>query len=395
MSAISLVLFGLAIGSAVYWLWALGCTIRFASQRRSSAGFFPPVTVLKPLCGGDCCLYENLRSFCRQRYPIYQVLFGVSDRYDPAIPVVDRLMREFPALDLTLVVSDRLIGANLKVCNLSNLYRQAKHDVLVLADSDIRVGPEYLATVVGPLRDRGVGVVTCLYKGVPTGGLWSALGAMFINEWFFPSALAAAALGTLRHAFGATIACRRDTLEAIGGFERLADFLADDYVLGWLAACRGFRVVLSSYVVEHVILERQFRALFYRELRWARTYRTARPRGYFFSVLTHGLPLSFLLLLASPGSPLAVTVFAGHLALRLVGRLIVRKVLRVGGSFYAAWLVPVRDALSFTLWALSFLGRTVRWKDFCFTVCRDGRVCLVPAAGSGAPGAGWSREPRP
>ena len=384
MSEVSLLLLGLTTVSAVYWLAALIAARGFGRLRVPSTEFHPPVTVLKPLCGADQYLYENLRSFCEQNYPGFQVIFGVRASDDPAIRVVRRLIREFPDRDLTLVISDRLVGANLKVSNLANLYQHAKYRTLVLSDSDIRVGPDYLRMVVAPLEDRRVGLVTCLYKGVATDGIWSTLGAMFINEWFFPSALVATRLETLRYGFGATLACRKEMIEAIGGFESLAGYLADDYMLGRLLTSRGFSIVLSPYVVETVVVERQFTTLFFHELRWTRTFRTARPLGYLLSVVTYGLPLSLLLLVASRFAGVAVIAFIGHLVLRLINGVVVRRVLRAPGQWSVMWLVPMRDALSFTLWILSFVGRSVRWNGHRFRVHRDGTFRLIREPGAGA-----------
>jgi ceramide glucosyltransferase len=392
MSKTDFLLFGLTVLSGVYWLSALASAIAFGRRRPGRARLSPPVTVLKPLWKNDGYLYENLRSFCEQDYPRYQVIFGVQDHDDPAVPVVNRLIREFPDHDLTLVVSDRLIGSNLKVSNLSNLWRRAKYDTLVLADSDMRVGPHYLSAVVAPLEERSVGLVTCLYKGIAPGGLWSTLGAMFINEWFFPSALVGARLEPLRHAFGATIGCRRDTLAAVGGFEVLADYLADDYMLGSLISRRGLRIALAPYVVENVVVEKDFRTLFFHELRWTRTFRTVRPIPYFLSVVTFGIPLSLFFLVSSGLSHLALAAFAAHFALRCGGRAILYRTLRLPVSWRHAWLVPLRDLLSFILWTMSFLGQSVRWNGHRFRVHVDGRLRAATEVGTEVPANG-PREP--
>lgn len=372
-------LFGLSLLSGLYWLWALACAVAFGHRHPSRRRFSPPVTVLKPLCGNDGYLYENLRSFCEQAYPRYQLVFGVRDHDDPAVRVVNRLMQEFPDLDVTLVVSDHSIGNNPKISNLSNLYGRAKYDTLVLADSDMRVGPDYLSVIVAPLEDRSVGLVTCLYKGTAPTGLWSTLGAMFINEWFFPSALVGARLGLLRYAFGATIACRRDTLASVGGFEALADYLADDYMLGWLVSHLGSRVVLAPYVVENVVVEKDLKTLFFHELRWTRTFRTVRPVQYFLSIVTYGIPLSLLFLLSSGMSQLALATVGSHLVLRYVCRTILYQTLRPSLGSSSAWLVPVRDVLTFVLWLLSFLGGSIRWNRYRFRVRADGRLHLGTA----------------
>ena len=372
LSPCDLLLLGLVAMSAAYSIAALTCATAF---RRDAPprGFCPPVTILKPLCGAEGPLYVNLRSFCVQGYPSYQILFGVRDPGDPAIGVVERLIREFPALDLALVITDRPLGSNPKVANLSGLASRAKHDVIVVADSDIRVAPDYLLAVVAPLADPSVGLVTCLYRGVTGAGWWSRLGAMFINEWFFPSALLGARLGGLRHAFGATISVRRDALAAVGGFETLADCLADDYVLGRLVA-RRYRVVLAPFVVENVSLEKDCATLCFHELRWTRTFRTARPLAYALAIVTHGIPLTCLLLLvAGPGS-LVLIAAAVHVALRCGGRVVLYRVLGLPAPWATTWLIPVRDMLSFALWLLSFLGRSVRWNGEQFRVNADGTM---------------------
>jgi len=371
---IDFVFLSLVVFAVVYWLAALAAVVLDQRRRPSTSDVAPPVTILKPLRGNDGQLYENLRSFCLQDYRSFEVVFGVRDLHDPAVTVVERLRHEFPGLELKLVADRRTIGTNLKVSNLANLVRHAKHDTLIVADSDMRVGPDYVRAVVGPLEDHRVGLVTCLYRGVASHGVASRLGAMFINEWFLPAALVDTHVERLRHAFGATIACRRDTLDSIGGFEAVADYLADDYMLGWLVSGKGLRVVLVPYVVENVVTERSLQRLFLHELRWARTFRTLRPVTYFCSLFTYGIPLSMLWLTASGGSRPAWIAIGLHVGLRAVGRLVLYRSLGQPPPWSDTWLVPIRDIVSFVVGALSFLGRTVRWDDERFRVRRDGRL---------------------
>src|SRR5215831_9281968 len=306
MSFLAIALLVLAAMSAAYWLGALWCTTTFRRRLVRRSTFAPHVTILKPLCGAGGRLYESLRSFCEQDYPHYQIVVGVRSADDPAVTVVYRLMAEYPTLDLRLVVSDRLAGANPKVSNLANLYEAAKYDILVVADSDIRVGPDYLRTVVAPLEDPRVGLASCLYRGIADQGVWATLGAMFINEWFLPAALVGARLEGVNHAFGATIVCRRKTLERLGGFEALGPYLADDYQLGRMVARDGGRVVIVPYVVDTAVTASTLRGLFLHELRWARTYRTVRPLGYFLSVVTLALPICAVGLIATGAAPASV-----------------------------------------------------------------------------------------
>ena len=392
---IDFVFLGLVIFAAIYWLAAFASVVLYRRRRPSTSDVAPPVTILKPLRGNDGQLYENLRSFCLQDYRGFEIVFGVRHLHDPAVAVVQRLRHEFPGLELTLVADSRTIGANLKVSNLANLVRHAKHDTLIVADSDMRVGPGYVRAVVGPLEDRRVGLVTCLYRGVAPSGVASQLGAMFINEWFLPAALVGTHLERLRHAFGATIACRRDTLRSIGGFEAVADQLADDYMLGWLVSDRGLRVVLVPYVVENVVIERNLRTLYLHELRWARTFRTLRPVAYFCSLFTYGIPLSLLWLAASRGSRPACIAMALHVGLRVVGRLVLYRSLGQPLPWSDTWLVPVRDVVSFVVGILSFLGRTVRWNDERFRVRRDGCLERRVATGYRQRLAGSAEAPPP
>jgi len=377
-------LLGLAVIPLIYWLVALGCVWRLRDPRSIAATYTPPVTVLKPIRNDDGQLYANLRSFCEQDYPAYQVLIGVRNADDPAVVVVDRLAKEFPHLDLTCIVTGVPIGSNRKVSTLDVLSRSARYDNLVVADADMRVGPDYLGTVVAPLADPSVGLVTCLYRGVAVGGIASTLGAMFINEWFFPGALVGARLGPLRNAFGATLALHRDTLASIGGFEALADHLADDYEMGAMVSHRGLRVVLAPYLVTNIVVEQDLRSLVLHELRWARTFRTVRPFAYAFSGASHGIPMAVLALVAAGPTRVAVVLLALNILIRCGGRVALYQHLGVPLRWWTTWLVPFRDVLSFALWALSFLGREVQWGDERFRVDAGGRLHPVLAPGKTA-----------
>src|SRR6185437_5702347 len=245
LSAIGLISLLVASG---YALLALLAVLIWQGRGGSrTAARLPAVTVLKPLCGAEPGLYENLRSFCRQDYPELQIVFGVCDPDDPALGVVERLVAEFPSLPIDVVVDPRQHGGNRKVSSLINMLGQARHDVLVMADSDAYVGPDYLATVTAPLLDRKIGLVTCLYHGEPTARIWSRLGAMYVNEWYIPSVLLARLFGHQGYASGQTLCLRRETLQGIGGLRAIADHLADDYRLGELIRDLGLRIVLSPY----------------------------------------------------------------------------------------------------------------------------------------------------
>lgn len=330
----------------------------------------PPVSILKPLYGAEPRLYECLRSFCCQDYPMYEVVFGVADAEDPAVSVVRRLQAEFPERDLSLIVGPTMIGGNAKVNNLAHIMGAVRHDILVLADADILVGPDYLQALVGPAQDPKVGIVTCLYRGFPAGGLWSRLGTIFIHDWFGAQVLLARSLGSSDFAFGATIALRRETLAAVGGFAALASQLADDYALGARSRALGLRTVLSPYLVETTVAEPAFRDLCSHQLRWLRTIRVINPWGYTFSFVTFGLPFVVLVGLAAQQAVIWILAF-----LALVLRLMLHS--RACARFRASRafaLVPLADLILFGLWIIGFLGHGVRWRGQGLAIRADGSI---------------------
>ena len=336
-----------------------------SSVRRAfvAAAALEPVSVLKPLCGAEPRLYENLRSFCEQGHPRYQLVFGVRDQHDPAIAVVRRLQAEFPALDIEMVIDPRAHGDNLKIANLLNMLPHAKYDRLVLADSDIAVPPDYLAQVVAPLADPTVGTVTCPYRGRALGGLWSRLGALFIDDWFTPSVQVSQLLGSSGFGFGSTIALRRTTLETIGGFEALRDTLADDFWLAELVRRAGLRTLLSEVTVVTDVTERSFGALWARELRWMRTSRSIEPLGFSFVFVTFTLPL--LLLGVALGHNLVCLALAGVGATaRLVLHCLQRRVRREPSSGRELLLLALpREILLMAQWVAALTGWQVRWRS--------------------------------
>lgn len=366
----------LLAGSAagcVYLCIACAAVRRFAGQQRPHAAAAPPASVLKPLCGEDSGLFDNLRSFCRQDYPAWQVVFGLQRQDDPAVPVVQRLVAEFPGADIALVVDSHRRGSNLKIANLQNMLPAARHDLLVLADSDMRVAPDYLRDIAAPLADPEVGIVTCLYRGVPAGGIWSALAALHVNHSFLPQALVGAVLGAGAGCFGASIALRRETLEAIGGFAVIADALADDHALGTAVRRLGRRIELSPHLVDNVIAEPSLAALFRHELRWARTIRLITPGGFAGSIVTHALALAGLGLALGP-VPAGTAMMAAALACRVVTVRLTDRALRLPPS--PLWLLPARDVLSFAVFLASFFVRTVAWRDRTFRIGPDGQLSL-------------------
>lgn len=362
----------------LYLFAAAARVTRFAARRAPRAWHQPPVTILKPLYGEDATLKENLRSFCRQDYPSFQIVFGVADGEDPAVPIVRALIEEFPQADLTLVIDPMQRGANLKVANLRNMLPAARYDLLVMADSDMRVAPDYLTAVTAPLAvppsaGPETGLVTCLYRGISAGGLCSDLAALHINHGFLPQAVLADSGGLGAGCFGATMALRRATLEAVGGFEALADTLADDYVLGQAVRRLGLGVTLSPHLIDDIVAEPGFAALFRHELRWARTVRLAAPWGYLGSIVTYPVPLALIgwLLGARPvaAAILVLALFCRAWSARRLDH-------ALGLRRASLWLLPLRDLLSFAVFAASFLGRSVAWRDRKFRVSPSGQLSI-------------------
>ncbi|MFL6673768.1 MAG: bacteriohopanetetrol glucosamine biosynthesis glycosyltransferase HpnI [Massilia sp.] len=352
--------YALTLAAALYALAALVCRPRTWRPRPGAAAAGLPVTVLKPLCGAEPRLEANLATLCEQTGCDYQLVFGVRDPDDPAIAVARRLMERYPAQDIALVVDSRVHGSNFKVSNLVNMAKAARHPWLVIADSDIAVGPDYLAKVTAPLADPGVGIVTCLYRGRPLGSVWSRLGAQFIDTWFAPSVRVTSAFGGSCFGFGATIALRAATLDAIGGFHALRNRLADDYMLGQLTRERGLATVLSGVCVTTDVTESDFRSLWSRERRWMQTIRSINPVGYAFTFVTFTFPmLAAGLLLAPTGWNLGCAALGMAARLGLHLRRPAAGLAAPGHPGYA----PVRDCLLLLTWLGGFAGSTARWRQ--------------------------------
>src|SRR5208282_1037201 len=287
-----------------YFLSALGLASLLSDRRKKLTQTplpetdLPPVSIFKPLKGSDPEIWESFCSHCEQEYPQFQLIFGVSDPTDPAIEVVRKLQAKYPNLPIELIVCDRVLGANTKVSNLVQMLPAARHEILLVNDSDIRVPSNYLRKVITPLRDTSVGLVTCLYRGVAGPTLGSRLEALGISTDFVPGVLSARFLEKgLRFGLGSTLAFRRRELEAIGGFETLLDYLADDYELGRRIASTGKKVTLSTATVTTFLPAYTLRQFFRHQLRWSRTIRDARRWGYAGLLFTFGLPWALVTLL--------------------------------------------------------------------------------------------------
>jgi ceramide glucosyltransferase len=354
------------IAGIAYCSIALFALVRFAGRPQAQPAQSGGITILKPIAGIEVELFENLCSFCDQDYAEYQVIFGVQRRDDPAIAVIQRVIAQYPGADLTLVVSERPTSGNPKVANLTKMLVHAKYDLLFIADADMRVDRGYLAAVSAEFSAERIGAATCLYAGIPHGGLASQLGAMHVNDQFAPSVLVATLGGPPRFCFGSTMAVRRSVLEAIGGIAALEPHLADDYMLGALVSASGHRVALSRYVVRNIIAESSVPALLQHELRWARTIRSVQTAGYALSFVTFPLPFALMLVVLAASSAGAWVTLGLVLALRAAMYYTSRVALGVR-ALPPVWLLPLRDCLGLGVWAAGLFGTTVTWKSKKFS----------------------------
>ncbi|HET8920242.1 MAG TPA: bacteriohopanetetrol glucosamine biosynthesis glycosyltransferase HpnI [Xanthobacteraceae bacterium] len=378
--------FAALVGSAyaLFAIWAARSFVR--RPRPTPLANCPPVTILKPLHGAEPDLYANLASFCRQDYPApVQVLFGLSDSADPAAAVVRRLIADFPDRDLDLVINARRHGANAKVSNLINMQPAARHEMIVIADSDIVVPPDYLTNVTANLSQPGVGLVTCPYRGVGANGIWSRLAAAGIDYHFLPNVLVGLKLGLATPCFGSTIALTKTTLTKLGGLQSVADQLADDYELGMAARRAGLSVVIAPFIVAHVCTEQSLRESLLHDIRWARTIRAVDPFGFAGLAVTHAVPLALIGFLLGGLTPAALVV-AAALACRFALQAELHRLFQLGNGWGISrgnfWLGPVRDVLLFVVFVASFFGRGVEWRGHRYGVRADSTLARYGEAES-------------
>lgn len=370
---------GCTLAANAYYLLSIVAGRRFFSRPKATQrGELHPVSIMIPLHGADFKAYQNYAGLCRQDYPDYQIVFGVRDSRDSSIPIVEKLIVDFPDRDIALVISGDTIGQNLKVSNLQNMLARVKHEQIVIVDSDIRVGRDYLSKVLAPLSDPRVGLVTCLYRAAETPDFAAKLEAVGITAEFAAGVLMAWMLEGVKFALGSTMATTRTRLEAIGGFHALADYLADDFMLGNLIGKDGYEVRLSRHVVETAMHPSGFMAMIRHQMRWARSTRISRPMGYLGVLLTYGTALALLNVAVDRASTFSVMLLVSTLVIRLtMGWVIGVHWLgdRVLKKYF--WLVPVRDLLSFLIWCLSWSGKRVEWRGRLFEVARDGKMIQV------------------
>lgn len=359
-------------GSLIYSVLQIVAALRYLAVRLPGVASTEPISILKPLAGLDLDLESNLRTFFEQDYPAFEILFAVRNESDPAASVVASLQRQYPKIASRLVITGEPPYPNAKVYSLDRMLAVAANDLVVMSDSDIRVSATLLRTIAAEFQDPNLGVATCPYRAVPGSSIWSRLEATAMNTDFWGSALVARMLEGMHFAVGPTIATRRTVLQSIGGFERLKDYLAEDFVMGKFAAESGHGVILSSYVIEHHIGDSKLPENVAHRLRWARSTRRSRPAGYVGQLFTMPLPLAVALCALSPA---LLPVLPVTLILRLMAAYTVSA--RVLHARINWILLPIEDVIGFCFWIAGFFGNTISWRHRRYRIFADGRFELV------------------
>jgi len=363
-----------------YYLLAIYSARRFfrAAPPRN-IDFTPPISILKPVRGLDPDAFENFASFCRLDYPEYEIVFCVADANDPAIPVIEKLKHDFPQREIRLLIGAETIGANAKVSKLARLAREARHELLVMSDSDIVVAPDYLRAFVAPFRDGKVGAATCMYLGIAAPQIWPEMEALGATSDFFAAVIVARQLRGVDFALGATIATTKRHLAEIGGFESFADYLADDYELGHRIAMRGHRVEMIQHTVHTHYPAEKFSEFFAHQLRWSLAFRASSPAGYAGMTFMQGLPWAVAAALyacAMGNALLSASYVAAYLVLRFaMGWEVGVRGFKDPLVRRKWWLIPLRDVAWVVVWLAGFFRNRLRWRGTEFRL-RGGR--LIP-----------------
>jgi ceramide glucosyltransferase len=372
----------LAVAPLIYYVVAIFAAAEFfranpAGSSEAPSDFSPPVSILKPVHGLDREAYENYASFCDQDYSEFEILFCVGNERDSALPVIRKLIADFPQRSIRLLVGSEPLGASDKVNKLCRMVREAQYDTVIVSDSDVRVEPGFLPAVVKPFSDPKVGGVTCLYRGLTDGGFAADLEALGNSADFAPGVLVARHHGGLDFMLGAVMATTKKHLAEIGGFESLADYFCDDYELGNRIASRGYRVELSRFPVDIVYPRERIGDAFHHQLRWNLSIRYSRPWGHFGLIFANAVPWAVLV-----GVLVSWKVAVGYLASALFLRSTMALSVGLRGMRDRLvrrnlWMLPLRDAFAFVVWLASFFALRIQWRDRQFRV-RDKRLVPVP-----------------
>jgi ceramide glucosyltransferase len=370
----------------IYYLIAIYSTWRFfrvSWKQNSTASFTPPVSILKPVRGLDPDAYENFASFCRQDYPEYEIVFCVGDGTDPVLPVIEKIMRDFPECKIRVLFGSDRVATNDKVAKLARLANEAHYEYLAINDSDVRAEPDYLRTIIAPLADPKIGAVTCFYAPTDEKTLVQHLQSVGMLSDFYAGILVAWQLDGVKFALGPTIATTRTQLAGFGGYQAIENRPADDLLVGRLIADQGYEVKILPYSVLTVADYDSMRDLFNKRLRWIVVMRHMRPWGHLGLIFTVGLPWALAAVAVHPALGVAVGYLGTYLALRsamtwTIGSWGLKH--RVSWQKYA--LIPLWDAMASLIWLVSFTRTTIMWRGHKYFI-RDGQ--LVPAAPIPAP----------
>ena len=374
MAAIPLIYYSLVLFSS----WQF-----FRCPRKPLSGYTPPISNLKPIRGLDPDTYENLASFCRQDYPEYEIVFCVGDASEPALPVIQRLIRDFPQCQIRVLMGSGRVATNDKVAKLARMTAEAKYRTFVISDSDVRVEPDYLRTVVAPLEDPRVGAVTCFYVPVPseeTKFVQRVQSVGMLSD-FYPGILVAKQLDGVKFALGPTIATTREHLAGFGGYAAIENRPADDLLVGRLIAEQGYEVKLLNYAIHTVSDFQSMRDLFLKRLRWTVVMRNMRPWGHLGLIFTLGLPWALLAILLQPTPQVAFAYLSAYFAFRIaIMEVVGTWGLQQPGIYKKLWLLPVWDLLATCIWLTSFTRNSIRWRDGYYYIRNGELVPVDPAA---------------
>ena len=368
--------------STVFGGLVLAGVFQFARSRRAAAAvrarqnYLPPVSLLKPLHGTEPNLESHLESFFLQDYPNYEILFCARDRDDAGLATARRVAARYPSIPAKFLVAEEPIWTNAKVSSLERMAKSASHDIFIISDSDVRVSSEYVREVVAPFAEEKVGSVTCLYRGVADGSLWSQLEAVGMSVEMTAGVLVAAMMEGVQFALGPTMAVRRKCIEEMGGFGVLGPYCSDDFLLGNRVAANGHTVVLSDHVIDHVILNTSFLPSLKHQVRWMKSTRFSRPKGHLGTALTFSLPFGLLACIAA-GLLHHPVLGLGLLAWSIVNRMVIAgfvssAVVRDPRRLRNVVLYPLRDLMGFFFWAASYTSNKILWRGEVYTLGPEG-----------------------
>ncbi len=377
---LAIAIFG-TVTSTAYLLLVIAGVLRSARRRREllkQPAYTPPVSVLKPVHGLEPNLHENLESFFRQDYPNFELIFCARREDDAALQIARQLSEKYPAVNVRILTSGEPPWTNAKLYSLEKMWKQAAHDLLVISDSDVRVSPDYLREITKPFANPKVGMTTCIFRGLPAGGFWTDLEALGYSVEMTSGVVVADLLEGMKFALGPTMVVRRECLEALGGFGFMADYCADDYILGNRVAESGMEVVLSHHSIDHMVFHHSFLSSMRHQVRWMRSTRFSRPKGHLGTVLTYAMPFGVLGLLtgwASGYSKLGIGLFLAAFVNRVIQSVFAGYI--VAGDKKAltrAWLYPVRDLLGAFLWVGSYLSAEIDWRGEKYRLTTAGKM---------------------